>query len=76
MYLLGHQRVKNDCLLYYEPMNAKAAAEQIKKFVDSETLKEEMKQRMDKRLELFCDYDKHFNDIMAFLVDVGKRQKK
>lgn len=31
---------------------------------------------MDISLELFCDYDKHFNDIMAFLVDVGKRQKK
>ena len=51
-------------------------AEQIKKYVENEALREEMKQRMDKRLELFCDYDKHFNDIMAFLVDVGKRQKK
>ena len=57
-------------------MNAKAAAEQIKKYVENEALREEMKQRMDKRLELFCYYDKHFNDIMAFLVDVGKRQNK
>ena len=64
--------VMGDSCLYYEPMNAKAAAEQIKKYVDSEALREEMKQKMDDRLKLFCDYDKHFNDILAFLVKVGE----
>lgn len=64
--------VMGDSCLYYEPMNAKAAAEQIKKYVEDKRLRETMKQRMDKRLELFIDYDKHFNDILAFLVQVGE----
>lgn len=63
--------VMSDSCLYYEPMNAKSAAEQIKKYVESETLREEMRNKMDKRLELFCDYGKHFNDILAFLLKVG-----
>ena len=63
--------VMGDSCLYYEPMNARAAAEQIKKYVDSVALQEEKKQKMDKRLALFSDYDKHFNDILAFLVKVG-----
>lgn len=66
--------VMGDSCLYYEPMNAKAAAEQIKNYVENEALREDMKQKMDKRLELFCDYDKHFNDILALLVKVGERK--
>lgn len=69
-----NKEVMGDSCLYYEPMNAKAAAEQIKKYVESEDLREEMKHKMDMRLELFCDYDKHFNDILAFLVKVGERR--
>ena len=65
--------VLGDSCLYYEPMNPKAAAEQIKKYIDDDSLIEKMKQRMDKRLELFEDYDKHFNDILEFLVKVGQR---
>ncbi len=48
------------------------AAAQIKIHVDSEALREEMKQKMDSRLTLFGDYDKHFNDILEFLVKVGE----
>ena len=66
--------VMGDSCLYYEPMNAKDAAKQIKKYLDSAQLRDEMKQRMDKRLELFCDYDKHFNDILAFLKGVADKQ--
>lgn len=66
--------VMGDSCLYYEPMNAKVAAEQIKKYVDSQALRESMKQKMDERLKFFGDYDKHFNDILAFLVKVGEGQ--
>ena len=65
--------VMGDSCLYYEPMNARAAAEQIKKYVEDATLREEMKLKMDERLKLFSDYDKHFNDILAFLMKVGDR---
>lgn len=64
--------VMGDSCLYYEPMNAKSAAEQIKKYVEGEALKEEMKEKMDKRLRLFADYDKHFNDIVDFLKKVSR----
>ena len=63
----------NSCL-YYEPMNAKEAAIQIKKYVESKDLREEMKQKMDRQLEQFCDYDKHFNDILGFLKKVAKKE--
>jgi ferritin-like protein len=39
-------------------------------------LEEEIKKINDKINLNYEQYDKHFNDIMAFLVDVGKRQKK
>ena len=70
-----NREVMGDSCLYYEPMNAKAAAEQIKKYVENESLRENMKKKMDKRLELFCDYDKHFNDILAFLMKVGREKQ-
>ena len=63
--------VMGDSCLYYEPMNAKAAALQIKKYIENESLREEMKCKMDKRLVLFSDYDKHFNDILDFLIKIG-----
>ena len=66
--------VMGDSCLYYEPMNARAAAEQIKKYVEDESLREKMKLKMDEHLKLFSDYDKHFNDILAFLVKVGERR--
>ena len=64
-----------DSCLYYEPMNAKDAAIQIKKYVESKELREEMKNKMDERLKLFGDYDKHFNEILAFLKKVAEKEK-
>lgn len=66
-----NSEVMGDSCLYYEPMNAKDAAIQIKKYVESESLREEMKQKMDERLKLFGDYDKHFNEILGFLKEVA-----
>ena len=65
--------VMGDTCLYYEPMNARAAAEQIKKYINSESLREDKKQKMDRRLEMFCDYDKHFNEILGFLMEVADK---
>ena len=67
-----NREVMADSCLYYEPMNAREAAAQIKRYVDSEELREEMQQKMDSRLTLFGDYDRHFNDILAFLIKVGE----
>ena len=70
-----NSEVMGDSCLYYEPMNAKDAAIQIKKYVESESLCEEMEQKMDERLKLFGDYDKHFNEILDFLKEVAVKQK-
>lgn len=64
--------VMGDSCLYYKPMNATDAAVQIKKYIEDKALREEMKKRMEKRLDLFSDYDKHFNEILDFLIKVGK----
>ena len=53
-------------------MNAKSAAMQIKDYIDNESLREKMKLKMNERLELFSNYDKHFDAIEEFLVEVGK----
>lgn len=68
-----NSEVMGDSCLYYEPTNAKDAAMQLKKYVESESLREEMKQKMDERLKLFGDYDKHFNEILTFLKEVARK---
>ena len=68
--------IMGDSCLYYEPMNAKDAAVQIKTYVENAALREEMKQKMDKRLKLFGDYDKHFNEILTFLKEVAENNRE
>lgn len=68
-----NSEVMGDSCLYYEPMDAKDAAIQIIKYVESVALREEMKQKMEERLKLFGDYDRHFNEILGFLIDVGEK---
>lgn len=72
-----NKEVMADACLYYEPMNAKAAAMQIKRYIEDESLRNEMKEKMAKQLTAFSDYDSHFNDILDFLkVVAGKVQIK
>lgn len=61
-----------DACLYYEPKNAHEAAKKIKEYIETPSLQQEMKEKMSDRLLLFNDYDKHFDDILAFLVKVGE----
>ena len=70
-----NKEVMADACLYYEPMNAKAAAMQIKRYIEDESLRNEMKEKMAKQLTAFSDYDKHFNDILDFLMEVGNKEK-
>ncbi len=70
-----NREVMGDACLYYEPMNAKEAAMQIKRYIEDESLQHEMKQKMAKQLTAFSDYDKHFNDILVFLMEVGNKVK-
>lgn len=60
-----------DSSLYYEPKNAKAAAQQLAKLIADKALQEEMKEKMKIQLAKYGDYDKHFNAIKAFLLEVA-----
>ena len=70
-----NKEVMADACLYYEPMNAKEAAMQIKRYIEDESLRNEIKQKMAKQLTAFSDYDSHFNDILIFLMEVDNKEK-
>ena len=66
-----NREVLGDSCLYYEPMNAVDAARQFKKLFEDKNLKSVFSDRMKKQLEKYGDYDKHFNAILKYLVDVA-----
>lgn len=62
--------VLEDSCLYYEPMNGKAAAFQFAKLIGDSQLQNELKERMQKQLTIYSNYDAHFNAIKDFLIKV------
>ena len=60
--------------LYYEPKNAKAAAQQFQKLVADKQLQEVLKGRMLKQLAIYGDYDAHFNAIEEFLIKIMSKK--
>lgn len=65
--------VLDDACLYYEPTNAKSAADQIAKIYKSTQLVSELKNKMTVRLSKYDDYDAHFNAIKSFLINVANK---
>ena len=68
-----NKEVLGDSCLYYEPMNAADAAKQFKKLFDDVELQGVFSERMKKQLEKYGDYDRHFNAILNYLVEVAKK---
>lgn len=64
--------VLDNAALYYEPMNAKDAADKFAQLIGDKELQTMLSVRMKERLALFDNYDNHFNAIKDFLVKVGK----
>lgn len=62
-----------DSCLYYEPKNAVGAANQFAKLIADKELQETLKGRMQIQLAKYGDYDKHFNAIKNFLVEVANQ---
>lgn len=65
-----------DSCLYYEPKNAKDAANQFAKLIADDKLQSAMRTKMVQRLKLFGNYDAHFNAIKAFLMEVAGKKRK
>lgn len=64
--------VLDDAALYYEPMNAKDAADKIVQLINEKELQVTLSEKMKGRLALFDNYENHFNAIKEFLIKVGK----
>lgn len=67
-----NKEVMKDSSLYYEPMNAKSAAEQIAKLVADETLRNQLSVKMKERLNDYYDFKKYFDSTVDFLQQVGR----
>ena len=63
-----------DACLYYEPKNAKDAANQLAKMIADKEVQATMRERMARQLAIYGDYDAHFNAIKDYLVKVAKKQ--
>lgn len=63
-----------DACLYYEPKNAKSAANQFAKMIADKNLQTTMRERMARQLAIYGDYDAHFNAIKEYLIRVGKNE--
>lgn len=68
-----NKEVLGDDALYYEPMNAKAAAKEFAIFVNDKNLLNEYVEKSQARLNLYGDYNKHFNAIVAFLKECNAK---
>lgn len=64
--------VFGDSCLYYEPMNASEAADQIHKAVTDDKIREQLKSKMKTKLEQFSSFEKYFKDTVDYLVHVGQ----
>ena len=67
-----NREIINDAGLYYQPCDAKDAAEKIVKLIKDEKTPVILAEKMRKRLALYDNYETHFNAIKDFLVKVGK----
>ena len=63
-----------DACLYYEPKNAKDAADKFAQMIADKELRATMRERMARQLSIYGDYDAHFNAIKDYLIRVGKNE--
>lgn len=66
-----NKEVMGNGALYYEPMNAKKAAEQLYRVITDKELQKELSSIMEERIKKYNCYEKYFNDTVDFLFEVG-----
>lgn len=65
--------VAKDAALYFEPQNAEQAAMQISRLICNKQLYNQMVVNGQERIQCYNDYQKHFNEIRDFLIEVVSR---
>ena len=66
-----NKEVMQDACLYFEPMNAKSAAEKLAQIIGDKALQDELSGKMKERLKNYTDFRKYFDDTVDFLIKVG-----
>lgn len=66
-----NKEVMQDACLYFEPMNAKSAAEKLAQIMGDKALQDELSGKMKERLKNYIDFRKYYDDTVDFLVKVG-----
>lgn len=66
-----NKEVMGNGALYYEPMNAKMAAEQLYRIIIDKQLQNELSSIMKNRIKKYNCYEDYFNDTVDFLFEVG-----
>lgn len=63
-----------DACIYCEPHNAKSAAEKFALLIRNKDLQNDLRERMEKRIAVYSDYDNHFNATKDFLIEVAEKK--
>lgn len=66
--------VMKDASLYFEPMNAEAAAEKLALVISDKSIQEDLSAKMKDRLKNYIDFRKYFDDTVDFLIQVGNNE--
>lgn len=67
-----NKEILSDAALYYEPMNAHSAVNQLVKYINSSDLRNTMCLKMQNQLKKFNNYEIHFKNTVDFLISVAK----
>ena len=68
---LFNTEVFEDACLYYEPSNAKSAANKIIKAVTDDKIRDQLIEKMAIQLKKFSSFETYFNATVDFLEEVG-----
>lgn len=64
--------VTDSAALYFEPMNAEAAAAQLARLINEPALRSQLVENTQERIKLFDSFDRYYEETVDFLVEVGK----
>ena len=67
-----NREVIGDAGLYYKPMDARDAANKLALIIKNEAIRQDMKEKMSRRIKLYDDYKLHFSQIVDFLKELKK----
>lgn len=65
-----NKEILEDAALYYDPMNANSAADKIALLMSEEMLRNDLLEKMSRRISRYSVYKRHFFETVAFLKSI------